>query len=515
MPVGVQVPETGAFHGKSTSFWNDTTARTDYPPLDGDLAVDVAIIGAGIAGITAAVLLHRAGCSVALIEARRVAEQVTGRTTAKITSQHNLIYARLIRNYGAQAARLYAESNQAALERIAAFVTECGIDCDFERQPAYLYTTRFERLRDIENEIRAARQVGLPAFFAWDIGLPFRVAGAIRFDDQAQFHPRKYLLGLLRELDGTNARIFEQTRVLDVEEGRPCRVSTERGEVSAQYVIIATNLPVVDPGGFFSRAYPRAHVALAARIDPAIAPAGMFLSIDGPSRSIRTAPAPDGGRVLIAVGESFRPGSVDTEARYRDLEAYVQRHFRVNAIDYRWTNEDYDPVDDLFYIGRMAPLSRAVYVATGFKAWGMTGGTLAAMILSDQILGRHNPWARLYNPNRTQQARRVGRLMRENVNIARKWIAEQVTAGARRRAVDLGRGEAAVLDGADGKVAAYKDRDGTVHAVSAICTHMGCVVGWNAVERTWDCPCHGSRFDDKGEVLDGPATKPLAPVSAP
>lgn len=282
-------------------------------------------------------------------------------------------------------------------------------------------------------------------------------------------------------------------RVLDVESGDGCKVKTDKGVLPARDVVMATNLPVAGPGDFYGKTAPRSHVALAGRLgDPGKIPDGMFIDADEPSHSVRTAPSED-GPLLIAVGPGFRTGTADTEAMYRDLADFVRADFGVPSIAYRWTNEDYDSVDGLPFIGPASAESDHFYVATGFGAWGMTGGTLAGMIVADAILGKSNSWAGLYD--------------------AQRQAGSAAKAGEESKSAEGGaepaRGKGKVLQSGDEKLAVYVDEAGTSHTLSAVCTHMGCTVSWNALEGSWDCPCHGSRFDIAGSVLRGPATKPL------
>lgn len=279
----------GASSGKHLSYWIDTTPRTDYPALPGDVSADVAVLGGGLVGLTAAVLLKRLGKTVAVVEMNRIAEGVTGHTTAKVTSQHKLIYDTLIKDHGEEKARLYAEANEAAIDRIGAFVNEKNIDCDFRRLPAYVYTESAKTVPQLRSEVEAARRVGLPASFTGDAPLPFSVEGAIRFENQAQFHVREYLLPLAEEIPGGGSHLFEGTRALDVKEGTQCRVETDRGRVIARDVVVATHVPFLFKGQFWGKAVPQREYGTAARIGETVAAQGISISAGSPTRSIRTA----------------------------------------------------------------------------------------------------------------------------------------------------------------------------------------------------------------------------------
>ena len=499
-----------SFSGEAESFWVAGIAGSvpDHPPLGGNLAVDVAIVGGGIVGLTAAALLQQAGKRIAVIEARKVGQQVTGRSTAKITSQHGLIYERLIKNFGESGARAYGAANQAGLERIVRFVQELGIECDLERKSAYVYSRSGERLAEVEKEAEVARRLGLPATLVRETSLPFPVAGAVCFEDQAQFDPYPYMLGLADAIVAGGEQIFESTRAVSLEHGEPCRVTTDRGIVTARDVIEATHMPLGKEGMFFAKAYPYAHPMIAARIDAARAPDGMFISAGSPTHSIRTARRGD-ETWLVAAGNSYKPGHPDEETKsFEDLAAFLRDELGVVSIDYRWTNQDYESMDGLPFIGQASSSAAHLFVATGFNAWGIANGTAAGMILSDLITGRSNPWAEIFDATRVKPLAGGVSFVTENLGTGAHLVAGYVR-GRPRSVDDLQPGEAAVLKLEGKRLAAFKDEQGDVHAVSAVCTHMGCILGWNRADRTWDCSCHGSRFGIDGRVIHGPATADL------
>lgn len=498
--------------GPVESFWVGTAPDVSFPALSGDLAVDVAVIGGGIVGLTTALLVKQSGRSVAVIEARRIGRQATGNSTAKVTSQHATIYAQLIKSHGRDGAQAYADANQAAVERVADLVQALAIDCDLERKPAYVFTCSDEQVPVLREEAEAARGLGLPAELATDLPLPFPVKLAMRFADQVQFHPCKYLAGLARHVAGDGCHVFENTRASDVESGDPVRVVTDRGVVSAGAVVVATHLPVISQGMYFAKAYPHSQPILAAAIDESVEPDGMFISIDTPVFSILRA-RHQGRLYLVAAGGHTKPGQTEElRQAMAELERNVHDNFSVREIAWRWTNQDYMPMDRVPFVGRPSA-GDPLYVATGFHGWGLSNGTAAAMMLVDAIAGRANPWAALFDAGRVKPVASAPTFLSENVQVAKHLIAGYL---ARRPdgAAGLRPGEAAVLERDGAKVAAYRDATGTLHEVSAVCTHMKCVVAWNPLALTWDCPCHGSRFDPDGRVLEGPAVTPLASRAA-
>jgi glycine/D-amino acid oxidase-like deaminating enzyme/nitrite reductase/ring-hydroxylating ferredoxin subunit len=498
--------------GKAASLWIETTPETSFASLAGDVSVDVAVIGGGITGITAATLLKRAGRTVALVEWRRVIRGVTGYTTAKVTSSHSVIYNDLVERFDEETARAYGASQEAALAQIARFVEDDRIECEFARTSNYLYAESEEDLETVEQEAATAARLGLPASFVRESPLPFSIAGAVRFENQAEFHPRKYLLHFVNQIPGDGSHVFEETRALKVAEGDVCRVETDKGVVSARAVVVATSLPFLDRGFFFAKAHPYRSYVVCPKVDETNAPPGMYVSTEHPSHTIRRSAYP-GGTVLVIAGEGHKAGQADDSAeRYRRLDEWARSRFSVESTEYRWSTQDYYSVDKLPYIGRLTRRSRNVYVATGYGAWGMTNGTLAAMILSDLILARENPWAEIYDAKRVEPRAGAATFAKENLSAAKHLLLRRsVTTRKADEAAEIPPGGGAVIKVRGKNVAVYRDEDGVLHAVSPVCTHMGCVVGWNPAEKSWDCPCHGSRYSRDGQVIQGPAVRDLGP----
>jgi glycine/D-amino acid oxidase-like deaminating enzyme/nitrite reductase/ring-hydroxylating ferredoxin subunit len=500
----------GSLHETNPSLWVATApGGADLPPLDGSGsdAVDVVVVGAGIAGLSTALALAEAGASVAVLEAGRICSGVTAYTTAKVTSLHGLVYAGLARSHGDDAARVYGEANEAALRQVAAWVEAHAIDCDFSRRSAFTYTTTVVGVEKVAAEVETAQRLGLPATFTTETELPFDVKAAICFDDQAQFHPRRYALGLAGAIVAAGGRIHERTRVVDVDEGRPCTVRTSSGAaIGAEHVVLATHLPILDRGGFFAKCHPARSYAIAVRLaDGAPRPDGMYLGADEPTRSIRSAL----DDLVILGGEGHKVGQDDdTRERYGALEAWARDTYDIASVEHRWSAQDHVPVDGLPFVGRQLPGSR-VLVATGFHKWGMTNGTAAGMILADELTGRDNPWAATFDASRQRSTLTSRDLYRENANVVQQFLGDRLGTLSPPKADSLGAGEGGIVSFDGHKVAGYRDDGGVLHAVSPVCTHLGCLVAFNTAERTWDCPCHGSRFTVDGEVIEGPATKDL------
>ncbi len=507
-------PNENDLPGEPVSLWLATTPETDFPVLAGDISVDVAVIGGGMAGITTALLLKQAGMSVALIEAGRVVKSVTGNTTAKITSQHGLIYDHLISQFGTDGAQAYADAQQAAIEKIASLIQENNINCDFVRTSAYVYTEDEDEIERITAEVEAATKLNLPASYVETTPLPFEIKGAVEFKDQARFHPRKYLLALVEKLPGGGSYVCEETRALDIdEENEICSVKTDRGIIRAGRVVIATHFPYPDHAMYFSRMHPKRSYVVGCRLRGK-APEGMFITSEAPFHSFRSNPAEDGGEIWMVGGENHKTGQGgDTSERYRNLELWARERFDVKAIEYRWSTQDNVTVDKVPYIGKASPGSERLYVATGFGGWGMTNSMVSAILLSDLILEHKNDWSSLFDPNRFKPLTSAKDFVVENVDVAKHFVGDRLSVPDEESAADLAEGEGRVIKLDGEKVAVCKLADGATHAVSATCTHMGCIVSWNSAEKSWDCPCHGSRFNYDGRVIQGPANKDLKRMS--
>jgi glycine/D-amino acid oxidase-like deaminating enzyme len=390
-----------------------------------------------------------------------VAAGATGYNTAKLSSLHGLTYTQLASSLGRDKARLYGEANEAGIARVFELAGELGIDCDLQRRPNYTYSEDAAEVADLQEEAGLAAELGLPASYVEELDLPFAVAGAVRFDEQAEFHPVKYVDGLAGALRGP---VHESTRVTGIGSGR---VNTATGRsVTAGHVVVATHLSFLDRGLYFARCHPERSYVVAGR--GAERPAGMYLSTESPAHSIRAH-----GEWLLVGGESHKTGQADAAERYERLTAWARERFGLQP-ELRWATQDQMPVDGVPYVGRHDPLSEDLWVATGFKKWGLAMGTAAAELLTAHIAGGEHPWAPLFDPNRLRPRASAPDFVKENANVAYRFAADRVSKRGNPR-----------------------------------CTHLGCLLDWNSAEETWDCPCHGSRFAASGEVIEGPAVRPL------
>lgn len=496
------------FENPPQPYWITSTRSTDYPVLDHDIKVDVVIVGGGIVGITAAYLLKQENIKVAIIEADRVVQGTTGHTTAKITSQHDLIYSKLIKHLGKEKAQQYAQANEHAINFIEELIVKKKIDCDFSRQPAYVYTQTEKYIRQISSEVEAASSLGIKASYLEDLPLPFGIKAAECFADQAQFHPRKYILALAKDIPGDGSEIFEKTRAIDFHENKSCTVITENGyKVFADKMIIASHFPAYGSSGYyFGRMYPERSYAVGIKIKEKF-PGGMYITAEGPGRSLRFTPYKDGKLVIVA-GERHKTGEgSNTNLHYKNLIDFAKEIYESPEILFRWSAQDYTTLDDVPYVGNITSKSSNVYVATGFRKWGMTNGTAAAILLKDLIVKGENPWTPVFSPARFESDPMIKNIITTNINVAKHLIGDKLRLI--REDTDIAPGEAKVIKQDGKKVGIFKDKKEKIHAVNAICTHMGCDLAWNAAELSWDCPCHGSRFTYEGDIIEGPALKSL------
>ena len=474
------------------SIWRQTASAPARPPLEKDLETEAAVIGGGMAGILTAHLLQEAGISTVVLEADRVGSGQSGNTTAKVTAQHGMLYHRLERTLGADAARLYAGAHLEALEWYQQLIWDRRIDCGWERLPAYLYAVRAEG--DLLREAAAQERAGLPVRLTGETGLPFRTAGAVRCANQAQFHPLRLLYALSEGLT-----VYEKTRVLAAEGDQ---LQTGGGAVRARYIVFCCHFPFVNvPGYYFLRMHQERSYVLALEGAPEVP--GMYISADQGGLSLRRAE-----HLLLVGGGGHRTGEHPAGGIYEALLRSCALLFPGAAEAARWSAQDCVTLDGMPYIGQFSAATPGWYAATGFGKWGMTASMAAAHLIRDLILGQENAWAALFSPQRFHPAASAGQLLREGIHAARGLTQSLLPAGGPAAALPPGRGGIVALDGE--KAGAYRAPGGALCAVRPRCPHLGCQLAWNPDEESWDCPCHGSRFDRTGRLIAGPAQTDLA-----
>ena len=510
--------------GHTTSVWMNTTEVPELPAVTQDMRASVCIIGAGISGLTTAYLLARAGRAVVVIDDGPVGGGETGRTTAHLTAALDDRYYQIQKLHGQEGARLAAESHTAAIDRIESIAALEDIDCDFERVAGYLFLGGDSTLDELERELTATHRAGLndvtmvdkAPLESWNSG------PALRFPRQAQFHPLKYLNGLTRAILRDGGHIYSHSHAEKIEDGEPCRVTTSDGHViTADSIVVATNTPVNDWVILHTKQAAYRTYVIGARIPRGSVPRGLYWDTPDPYHYVRVQEVdarldPDrADEILIVGGEDHKTGQEDdAERRFQALEDWTRERFpMIKSVDFKWSGQVMEPVDHLAYIGRNPGTDQHIYVVTGDSGNGMTHGTIAGMLLTDLILGRKNPWTKLYDPSR-KTFRATPQFVKQNLNVAVQY-ADWATKGDVDGIEDIPPGSGAVIRKGTKKIAVYRDEQGNVHQRSAVCTHLYCIVDWNSGERTWDCPCHGSRFDPYGNVVNGPAITPLSEVDSP
>lgn len=498
---------------KPEPIWRNLVELPTFPTLDHDLTTEVAIIGAGISGITTAYLLSREGVKVTVIEASKILDGTTGHTTAKITAQHDLIYDELLQHMGKEKAQAYYLANKEALEFIRNTAKELSIDCDLQTDDAYVYASERVTLPQMEKEIEAYRTLGIPGEYLDHLSLPIPdVQAAIRMPNQAHYNPLKYLVRLVEEVQKNGGEFYEHTTASYVdEEGEKLQVILEKGaKIVCDHVVVASHFPFYDKGFYFTRMYAdRSYAAAIKPVKPY--PGGMYVSVDKPGRSLRTLKVHGEDWILFG-GETHRTGQGGcTKKYYEELEYFAEATFGIAEYGWRWSAQDLHTQDKVPFIGRMTDDRPNILVATGYRKWGMTHGTLSGLILRDMILRRENPYEDLYSPQRFYIDPSLKRFIMDNANVAGQLIAGKLGMNF-KRIEDLKNDEGAVVQYRGDRCGAYKDTEGKLHLVDTTCTHLGCEVNWNSGERTWDCPCHGSRFSYDGMVIEGPAKEPLARI---
>lgn len=491
--------------------WSDLPVRT---PLDEDIKTDVCVVGAGIAGLSAAYMLAQAGKSVVVLDDGPIGGGETNRTTAHLASAIDDRYFNIERWHGQRGAQLAAESHARAISVIEHIITREGIDCDFSRLDGYLFAPPGVEMKDLEKEYDAARRAGLGGLELTHHSPLAQVSTgpALRFPMQGQLHPLKYLFALAELVERDGGQIFTDTRVIDVDGVDSPTVLTSTGPVvRAEAVIVAANVPFINRYAMHTKQAAYRTYVIAATIPARTVPLALFWDILDPYHYVRLGVNGGGGGkdLLIVGGEDHKTGQAnDGNARWEQLEIWACDLFpMIDEICDRWSGQIIEPIDGLAYIG-LNPTDRGpVYIATGDSGMGMTHGTIAGMILSDLILGRSNPWHDLYRPSR-RTLHAAGEFIRENLNVANRyadWLRKPSGSPEHIR-----RSCGGVSGRGRDKTAVYVDSEGNCHKLSATCPHLGCVLSWNPSESSWDCPCHGSRFDTDGEILNGPANRAMS-----
>lgn len=492
------------------SLWIDLNEKYDkFESLSKDLNTDVCIIGAGIFGLTCAYYLSKLGYHTVVLEKYKIGQKATGHTTGKITSQHGLFYDYLISSYGKKYAHDYLQANEQAIENIQTIIDNEKIKCDFERQNSYVYTTSKDELRAIKKEIKAVEDLGFPCEFVTKTGLPFEIEGAICFKNQAQFHPLKYLYGLANSISSHGGQIYTDTTATDVEQDDDnCITFAGKYKVRSKYVIMANHYPFINmPGFYFLKMYQSTSYLIAVDTKKKLFN-GMYISSSEPVFSYRKARYQGKDLLLIGGGEHKTGQPTSYQDSYGILEQEAQRYYPDCEVLFRWNTRDCIPLDKIPYIGEYSASMPNVFLGTGFKKWGMTSSNVAANIIVDKICGKSNPYAYVFDSHRLKPIKNHDEMKNMVVQSTNSLLLNKLRP-ANMNFDEVANNSGSIIEVNNEKVGIYKNNDGKVFAVKPFCTHLGCLLSWNDVDKTWDCPCHGSRFDFKGKNMYDPAFRDL------
>ncbi|MCR1952779.1 MULTISPECIES: FAD-dependent oxidoreductase [unclassified Clostridium] len=474
------------------SVWSKSYDIKKRNHLKGDIEVEAVVIGAGITGLLTAYMLKERGVDVIVIDRGKILNGNTKNTTAKITIQHNIIYDKLIKEFGEDNAKKYAKANQLAIETYQEIIDSNNIDCDFEREDAYVYS--LDKPEKIENEYEAAIKIGIDAELVDEIELPFKIAKAVKFKNQAQFNPVKFLNYIAKELV-----IYEDTKALDIKEDT---VITNHGNIKAKSIVVATHFPIINtPGYYFMRMHQEREHLIALKDAQIIH--GMYVDENEGGYTFRRYED-----LLILGGISKRTGDNELGGSYDKLRDLANKLYPNSIEKYNWSAQDCMTSDGIPYIGIYSKEMPNVYVATGFNKWGMTSSMVSAIIISDMIVGVDHDFYDIFSPSRFDMSASIKNLVKDGFETTYNFIAQKIHIPMQTiEHVNNGEGEIVIYNGE--KVGVYKDESGEVYTVSTKCPHLGCELKWNADDLSWDCPCHGSRFDYKGNLLDSPSIKEL------
>jgi len=487
------------------SLWEAISTRvTDYPELTNDIEVDVAIIGGGITGITAAAHLIKAGKKVAIIEAEKIGGVTTGYSTGNLYIPVQPFYQHILSKFNFETAKAIAQSRKFAIDYIESNIKEKGIACNFLRRPWYGYTANHERIA-LEKEVELFKKMDIPIEYTNELPLPFKFKKAVVMPNQARFNPLQYVISMADDLASKGCLIFENTRVLTIDEKDRCVLKTANGKITANNVIIATHTPIgVNPAQLFTAPY-RSYI-VAVRVKDNIYPEGHFWDLDRPPHSTCTqAIAGLNPELLLVAGSHHKTGQGENmQSHYEELKTFLGDHFSVTDVAWQWSAQHYQSADDVPYIGLANRHSKHTYIATGYFADGLVYGTLAGIIIGDAILEKENALISTYQSNRFTPIASIGFLAKENMNVFIQYLKDMPLSSTNNYS-DIKAGEGRIVEINQEKCGVSRDDNNQLHIVSAVCTHMKGIVNWNNAEKTWDCPCHGSRFTALGDVIEGPA----------
>ena len=493
-----------------SSLWTNTTTKSDeFNKITQNQTCDVCIIGAGIVGLSTGYYLSKQGIKVIILDKSDIGTKTSGNTTGKITYQHNLIYDYLINSKSDKYAKAYLDANKKAISNIKNIISEEQIDCDFELQSNYVYTTKQEELPKIHKEIQALKKLGEQAEFITICNLPFKIAGALENKNQAQIHLRKYMLALANCIKQKGGEIYTNSTVTNVKKDNNEYITLASNyEIKSKYILQACHFPFINfPGFYFSKMYQSTSYVIAVDTHTKLFD-GMYINPTEPIYSFRTAKFED-KRLLLIAGADHKTGfAPDENKAYNLLENLAKKHYPKSEILYKWNTRDCISLDKIPYIGEFSSLMPNAYVATGFNKWGITGSNIAANIITDKILGKENKYAFVFDSKRLEPIKNKDEVNNITSQVFKSFISNRIKIPeANLEEIKNDNGGIIKIDGIN--VGIYKDTSGNIFAINPTCTHLGCLLTWNNLDKTWDCPCHGSKFNFKGENIYDPAFKNL------
>lgn len=488
------------------SYWILSSNSKEYKTLKENIKTNCLIIGGGIVGVTSAYLLAKSGMEVVLVDSDKIGFGSSGRNTGKITSQHGIIYSKLNKKYGIESATSYYEINNKALDLIENIIKENNIDCSFERLPAYIFTGDENYIEELKEEYNICKKLGIDCSYHDTLDIPLSVKGALSFNNQGQFNPKKYIDELAEVCENLGVKIYENTEIINLEKENTIKVKTEHlNIIESNKVILASHFPWYDGMNFyFAKEKGDKSYLIGAKTKKDFQK-GMFINIEDPTITFRNYKG-EGKDLLIIGGGDHKVGQGKKEDIYKSIEEFAKDKFEIDEALYKWSAQDYMNFDSLPYIGYINKKEDRIFVATGFSKWGMTNGCASAIILSDLILNNSSKYEDLFNPSRIS-AYFTKDFLKENFNVGVNYISGKLNLGSDYMPTQKGEGKIVNIEGK--RYGAYRHYNGELYIVDITCTHMGCELKFNNTEKTWDCPCHASRFDYEGNVLNNPAITPL------
>ena len=495
------------------SLWLNENIIENFSELKENLETEICIIGGGIFGISTAYYLSKHRYKVVLLEKDKIASKVTGHTTAKITSQHSLIYHYLLNQYGKNFAKKYYEANQKAIENIEKIINSNNINCDFKKQTSNIYTTNESEVNKIEEEIKALEELNIEATKIKESSLPFDIISGIEFPNQAQFNPIKYINGLVKIIKENNGLIFENTTCYDIKKEENSYICyTKNNKIKAKYIIIATQYPFINfPGIYFAKMYQSSSYVIGIDTKTELFN-GMYINIQSPIYSFRTA-IDNEKEILLIGGLDHKTGeNIDYKSSYGLLEKKAKEWYPNCEIKYHWSTRDCITLDKIPYIGEFSNMLPNIYIGTGFNKWGMTSSNVAAKIITDKITEKENEFEEIFKATRVNPIINKDEVKNMISQTAKSLVIERFKENSKEDIDNIKKETGKIIEINGEKVGIYKDIKGEVFAVKPVCTHLGCILNWNNADKTWDCPCHGSRFDYTGKNINNPAIKNLEKV---